>query len=154
FFAADRDEIAVADFALHLEAKALEKALDREVERGFPRRELRPLRSLTWHGYPATRTTGFARVRHSRCCRNHVADVVSASLTRAARCANQHRDRRGARGLGMRRPKRNNVPVVILLRSRIDSVMCRQGALQKARGSLLARERKRLCFRYLRRKDR
>src|SRR6266446_177900 len=41
FIAADRDEIAAADFALHLEAKTLEKALDREVERGLPRRELR-----------------------------------------------------------------------------------------------------------------
>jgi len=40
FIAADRDEIAAADFALHLEAKTLEKALDREVERGFPRCEL------------------------------------------------------------------------------------------------------------------
>src|SRR5262249_41627069 len=85
FLPADRDEIAAADFALHLEAKTLEKALDREVERGLPRCELRPLRSLTWHEYPATRTSGLARVRQSRCCRNHVADVVSASLTRAAR---------------------------------------------------------------------
>src|SRR5262252_7963011 len=89
FICADRDEIAAADFALHLEAKTLEKALDREVERGLPRRELRPLRSLTWHGYPA-RTTGFARVRQSRCDRNHVADAVSASFTRSARARANH----------------------------------------------------------------
>src|SRR5262249_61981929 len=61
---------------------------------------------------------------------------------------------RSARGLGAARSKRNDVPVVILLRSRIDSVMCRQGALQKAHGSLLARPRKRLCFGHFRRKDR
>src|SRR6516164_10230242 len=84
FFAADRDEIAAADFALHLEAEALEEALHREVERRLPRRKLPPLRSFTWHGCPSTRTTGFACARQSRCCRNHVADVVSASLTRAA----------------------------------------------------------------------
>src|SRR5262249_24283929 len=73
FLAADRDEIAAADFALHLEAEALEEALHREVERRLPRRKLRPLRWLTWHGCPSTRTTGFARARQSRCCRNHVA---------------------------------------------------------------------------------
>src|SRR5262249_27663404 len=69
--AADRDEVASADFALHLEAEGLEEALHREVERRLPRRKLRPLRSLTWHGCPSTRTTGFARARQSRCCRNH-----------------------------------------------------------------------------------
>src|SRR5262249_43364879 len=89
FLTADRDEIAAADFALHLEAEALEEALHREVERRLPRRKLRPLRWLTWHGCPSTRTTGFARARQSRCCRNHVADVVSASLTRAASRANR-----------------------------------------------------------------
>src|SRR5215471_10248882 len=85
FLAADGDEIAAADFALHLEAETLEEALHREIERRLSRRRLRPLRSLTRHGRPSTRTTGFARARQSRCCRNHVADVVSASLTRAAR---------------------------------------------------------------------
>src|SRR5262249_43970089 len=52
------------------------------------------------------------------------------------------------------RSRGNDVPVVILLRSRIDSVMCRQRALDTAPGSLLARPRKRLCFGHFRRKDR
>jgi len=38
---------------------------------------------------------------------------------------------------------------VILLRSRIDSEMCRQRALRKAQGPLLARTRKALCFGHL-----
>src|SRR5262245_16977801 len=69
FLAADGDEIAAADFALHLEAETLEEALHREIERRLSRRRLRPLRSLTRHGCPSTRRTGFARARQSRCCR-------------------------------------------------------------------------------------
>src|SRR5262245_20809271 len=141
--AADGDEVAAADLALHLEAEGLEEALHREVERRLPRRKLRLLRSLTRHGCPSTRRTGFARARQSRCCRNHVADVVSASLTRAA---SPRRIGRRARGRRCAPSRGNDVPVVILLRSRIDSVMCRQRALHKAHGLLLARPRKAPVF--------
>src|SRR5262249_45132692 len=128
--------------------------LDREVERGFPRCELQPLRSLTWHGYPPTRTTGPARIHQSRCCRNHVADVVSASLTRATR-AQTTQPHSPSRPRAPACPRGgNDVPVVILLRSRIDSEMCRQRAPRKAHGPLPTRARKALCFGHLKRKDR
>src|SRR5262249_30822387 len=82
------------------------------------------------------------------------ADVVSASLTRAGR----PRKPRIALTVALAAPARpsrgNDVPVVILLRSRIDSEMCGHRAPHKAHGSLLARPRKRLCFGHLRRKDR
>src|SRR5262249_45465872 len=48
--AADRDEIATADFALHVETEGLEEPFHRNVERGLQPRSRVPLRWLTWHG--------------------------------------------------------------------------------------------------------
>src|SRR5262245_6830601 len=48
--AADRDEIATADFALDVETERLEEPFHRDVERSFLPRRLVTLRWLIWHG--------------------------------------------------------------------------------------------------------
>src|SRR5262249_21982272 len=84
-------------------------------------------------------------------CRRRGKRFVNASRARANRASLLALARAGAGA-----PPRggNDVPVVILLRSRIDSEMCCQRARRKARGSLPRDREKRLCFGHLRRKDR
>src|SRR5262249_40181712 len=84
-------------------------------------------------------------------CRRRGKRFVNASRARANRASllALARARAGAPPRGG-----NDVPVVILLRSRIDSEMCCQRARRKARGSLPRDREKRLCFGHLRRKDR
>src|SRR5262249_42115953 len=84
----------------------------------------------------------------------HVADVVSVSLTRAASPRKPRIALALARGRQRASSRGNDVPVVILLRSRIDSEMCRQRARRKAQGRVRRDREKRLCFGHFRRKDR